>query len=158
VYGFCQALETLESDLLGGFYFQHFLLARTVLGTGAKGTMGRAVEALARAHNGHIFPELDVVRTACGDIFDKDLTLKKAEVLERVVAGSLRTTSDVSATLEEYLLRKRDVLVALASPSPTSPEGVGEFPVPIQKELEQENQSGPEHSNGDISKCPFMNK
>lgn len=36
----------MESGLLGGFYYKHYLLATNVIGSAARGTMQRAVGAL----------------------------------------------------------------------------------------------------------------
>ena len=56
----------MESALLGGFYYKHYLLATNVIGSRARGTMSRPVEALRHTFDGGCFPLLDAVRADLG--------------------------------------------------------------------------------------------
>ena len=56
----------MESALLGGFYYKHYLLATNVIGSRARGTMCRPVEALRHTFDTGCFPLLDAVRADLG--------------------------------------------------------------------------------------------
>ena len=47
LYNYAKALESVESALLGGFYYKHFLLAKNVIGTSAKGKRAQPAAAFA---------------------------------------------------------------------------------------------------------------
>jgi hypothetical protein len=49
LHAFAKALELLESSVLGGFYYKHFSLAVSVIGSASRGTMNRSVSALKSA-------------------------------------------------------------------------------------------------------------
>ena len=46
LYNYAKALESVESALLGGFYYKHFLLAKNVIGTNAKGEQAHCSQQL----------------------------------------------------------------------------------------------------------------
>eukprot|EP00891_Asterochloris_glomerata_P001752 jgi/Astpho2/1752/Aster-04173 len=53
LYNYAKALESVESALLGGFYYKHFLLAKNVIGTSAKDRKGRIMKIIEeRGRNG----------------------------------------------------------------------------------------------------------
>ena len=56
LYSYAKALETIESSLLGGFYYKHFMLANNVIGSTAKGTMNKSVQALRSTYETLCFP------------------------------------------------------------------------------------------------------
>ena len=56
LYSYAKALETIESSLLGGFYYKHFMLASNVIGSMAKGTMNKSVQALKSTYDTPCFP------------------------------------------------------------------------------------------------------
>ncbi|HEV8360506.1 MAG TPA: hypothetical protein VGR28_08645, partial [Candidatus Thermoplasmatota archaeon] len=58
---YLEAVGTLERRLMA-FYFQHFQLARKVLGTKSLGSLGFEVRALAERFTKPIFPEIDDAR------------------------------------------------------------------------------------------------
>lgn len=66
LYAYCKALEALETGVLGGFYYRHYAVATHVIGSGARGTMGRAVQALRAGYEVPLFPLLDACRWAGG--------------------------------------------------------------------------------------------
>ena len=49
----------MESSLLGGFYYKHYMLANNVIGSMAKGTMNKSVKALRSTYEVLVFPVLD---------------------------------------------------------------------------------------------------
>jgi tryptophan 2,3-dioxygenase len=56
LYSYAKALEAIESSLLGGFYYKHFMLASNVIGSMAKGTMNKSVQALKSTYDTPCFP------------------------------------------------------------------------------------------------------
>jgi tryptophan 2,3-dioxygenase len=90
LYGYARALEDLEAGLLV-FFYKHFRLAASVIGSDARGTMRRAVSALKSSYETPLFPELDAARSGLGAAADAALAPRKgalmAEILERYSAG-----------------------------------------------------------------------
>jgi hypothetical protein len=66
LYNYAKALEEVEAGLLGGFFYKHFRLAASVIGSDARGTMRSAVAALKRTYEQALFPQLDAVRWVGG--------------------------------------------------------------------------------------------
>ncbi len=66
LYAYVKSLEAVESALLGGFYYKHFMLASNVIGSQAKGTMNKSVQALRATYETACFPILD--RLAAGPL------------------------------------------------------------------------------------------
>ncbi len=85
LYEYCKALECIESALLGGFYYKHYLLASNVIGTLAKGTMNRSVEALKATFSTSAFPMLDEIRADLGAITDAEFAHKKGNIMNQIV-------------------------------------------------------------------------
>ncbi len=85
LYEYCKALECIESALLGGFYYKHYLLASNVIGTLAKGTMNRSVEALKATFSTPAFPMLDEIRADLGTITDAEFAHKKGNIMNQIV-------------------------------------------------------------------------
>jgi hypothetical protein len=56
LYSYAKALETIESSLLGGFYYKHFMLASNVIASMAKGTKNKSVQALKSTYDTPCFP------------------------------------------------------------------------------------------------------
>lgn len=52
LYNYAKALESVESALLGGFYYKHFLLAKNVIGTSAKGKQAQRKASSPDARQG----------------------------------------------------------------------------------------------------------
>ncbi len=52
LYNYAKALESVESALLGGFYYKHFLLAKNVIGTSAKGKQAQRKASSPAARQG----------------------------------------------------------------------------------------------------------
>ena len=66
LYEYCKALESIDSAIIGGFYYKHFLLATNVLGMSAKGTTNKTVKSLKNSYEMSIFPILYSVRVNLG--------------------------------------------------------------------------------------------
>jgi tryptophan 2,3-dioxygenase len=66
IYEYCKSLESIESAIIGGFYYKHFLLATNVLGMSAKGTTNKTVMSLKNSVESSIFPVLYSVRVNLG--------------------------------------------------------------------------------------------
>jgi len=73
LHDFAKALEFLDCSVCGGFYFRHFSLAVSVIGSDSKGTMNRSVKTLKHAYETSLFPSLDRARTLCGTDIDAEL-------------------------------------------------------------------------------------
>ncbi|GMH60309.1 hypothetical protein TL16_g03023 [Triparma laevis f. inornata] len=84
LYSYAKALEAIESGLNGGFYYKHFCLASNVIGTGAKGTMKKSVQALKVMYERALFPNLDMTRSELGKIIDDELAMKKGKIMDRI--------------------------------------------------------------------------
>jgi len=85
IYNFAKALEDVESALLGGFYYKHYLLATNVIGSEARGTMQRAVQALKAIYEKAVFPQLDKARVALGVHFDTELAANKGKIMDDIL-------------------------------------------------------------------------
>lgn len=96
LYNYAKALESVESALLGGFYYKHFLLAKNVIGTSAKGTMNRAVTALQHSFQAAVFPELDSARSLLGARMDAALADRKGRIM-KIIEERGRNGSPASA-------------------------------------------------------------
>jgi hypothetical protein len=66
LYNYAKALEEVEAGLLGGFFYKHFRLAASVIGSNSRGTMRSTVAALKRTYEVALFPQLDSVRWGRG--------------------------------------------------------------------------------------------
>ena len=84
LYSYAKALESIESGLLGGFYFKHYCLASNVIGTQAKGTMNKAVKMLKVSYEKAVFPNLDAVRSDLGAQIDAKLSHNKAKIMNGI--------------------------------------------------------------------------
>ena len=100
LYEFCKALETIESSLLGGFYYKHFLLANNVIGSSAKGTMNRSVAALKATFETNCFPMLDKIRAKLGAEIDLELSHNKGLIMDKIARKhfSDNDTHDTTST------------------------------------------------------------
>ncbi len=78
-------MECIESALLGGFYYKHFLLASNVIGLGAKGTMNRSVKALKNTFESVCFPVLDKIRADLGVKIDAELASNHAKIMNKIL-------------------------------------------------------------------------
>jgi tryptophan 2,3-dioxygenase len=87
LYNYCQALEALESALLGGFYYRHYRLAQHVIGSDSRGTMKRAVAALKGTYERAVFPELDACRSELGRQMDAALSSMKGRIMDDILGG-----------------------------------------------------------------------
>jgi hypothetical protein len=85
-----QALECVESALLGGFYFNHFRLAVNVIGGEARGTMNRAVAALQGTYERSVFPSLDKTRSVMGRRVDRRLSHLKGRIMSEIMDAQTR--------------------------------------------------------------------
>ncbi|KAL4425507.1 hypothetical protein ABPG75_009523 [Micractinium tetrahymenae] len=101
LYNYARALEVLETGLLGGFYYKHYCLATNVIGSEARGTMRRAVQALKAGYETLVFPQLDRCRVALGARLDAELADRKGrimhDILARVAAGQAAAGGPVAA-------------------------------------------------------------
>jgi len=98
LYEYCKALEAVESALLGGFYYKHFLLANNVIGSSAKGTMNRSVAALKATFETNCFPVLDKIRAKLGAEIDAELSHNKGLIMDKIAKRhSLSSSSSSSA-------------------------------------------------------------
>jgi tryptophan 2,3-dioxygenase len=89
LYNYAKALEAIESALLGGFYYKHYLLAKNVIGSESKGTgrlagTNRAVAALQATFQAAVFPELDHVRSMLGAKIDRLLAHRKGRIMTNI--------------------------------------------------------------------------
>jgi selenocysteine lyase/cysteine desulfurase/tryptophan 2,3-dioxygenase len=84
LYAYAKALESIESGLLGGFYYKHYCLASNVIGTGARGTMNKAVKMLKISYENPVFPNLDAVRSELGAKIDKELIHNKGKIMDEI--------------------------------------------------------------------------
>lgn len=98
LYEFCKALETIESSLLGGFYYKHFLLANNVIGSSAKGTMNRSVAALRASFETNCFPMLDRIRAKLGTEIDLELSHNKGLIMDKIARKHSLSTSQTSSS------------------------------------------------------------
>lgn len=72
LYSYAKALETIESSLLGGFYYKHFMLANNMIGSKAKGTMNKSVQALRSTYETPCFPGIhESQRHQCSKCFGR---------------------------------------------------------------------------------------
>ncbi|KAK9819871.1 hypothetical protein WJX72_003475 [[Myrmecia] bisecta] len=133
LYNYAKGLEEIESALLGGFYYSHFILATTVLGTAAKGTMDRAVASLKATYETPVFPTLDAVRSLLGAKMDQELNHVKGRLLNQMEAkhaqapdGLLLPGSPVTV-LRSALLRQRSMLSTTSSAASNVSESVTSF-------------------------------
>jgi hypothetical protein len=85
LYNYAKSLEDVESSLLGGFFFKHFMLAANVIGSDAKGTMRRSVVALKPTYERAVFPVLDRVRSGLGAKVDAELAHIKGKMMEEIL-------------------------------------------------------------------------
>jgi len=83
-YNYAKALEAIESSVLGGFFFKHFLLASNVIGSTAKGTMNMAVQGLKKTYEKQLFPVLDFVRAELGRKMDEELIEHKGKIMNEI--------------------------------------------------------------------------
>lgn len=84
LYAYAKALETVESSLLGGFYYKHYMLANNVIGSMAKGTMNKSVKALRSTYEVLVFPVLDRVRSDLGATFTANNTHRKGRIMNDI--------------------------------------------------------------------------
>ena len=98
LYEYCKALECIESALLGGFYYKHYLLASNVIGTLARGTMNRSVEALKATFSTSAFPMLDEIRADLGAITDAEFAHKKGNIMNQIVEKYKYNNGGVTTT------------------------------------------------------------
>ena len=101
LYNYAKALEDVESGLLGGFYFKHFRLAANVIGSDAKGTMRRAVQALKSTYETPVFPLLDRVRSGLGAKVDVELAHVKGRLMQEIIDQYLKKESSSNGGLGE---------------------------------------------------------
>ena len=94
LYNYIKSLETVESALLGGFYFKHFRLAETVIGSRGKGTMQRAVQGLKSTYERPVFAILDQARTALGEKMDGQMEHAKGRMMQHIIAKYLGVVED----------------------------------------------------------------
>ena len=100
LYNYAKALECVESALVGGFYFKHFDLAKNVIGSGARGTMKKSVQALRSTYEVGVFGPLDATRAALGDKIDARLAHVKGRIMDRIErrrSGELTDDSEASS-------------------------------------------------------------
>jgi len=86
LYDFAKALEAIESALLGGFYYKHYLLAKNVIGSYARGTMEKMVGMLKMTFEVPCYPILDEVRGKLGVISDKQYEHNRAKIMDEIEA------------------------------------------------------------------------
>lgn len=91
LYAYAKALETIESSLLGGFYYKHFMLATNVIGSTSKGTMNKSVQALRSTYESACFPILDKVRCELGEVFNDRYKHRKGRIMQNI--AKKRSTS-----------------------------------------------------------------
>ena len=84
LYSVCKALENLESSLLGGLYHNHFLRATNVIGSTARGTFNRPVEALKLTFSKKCFPVLDDIKGELGSTMDQVLVNNEGRILQTI--------------------------------------------------------------------------
>lgn len=86
LYDFAKSLESIESALLGGFYYKHYLLAKNVIGSYAKGTMERMVGMLKMTFEVPCYPILDEIRGKLGVLSDKQYEHNRAKIMNEIEA------------------------------------------------------------------------
>ena len=84
LHAYAKALELLESSVLGGFYYKHYSLAVSVIGTASRGTMNRSVAALKHAYEAPLFPSLDAARTLLGRQIDARLQDRTGRIMAEI--------------------------------------------------------------------------
>ena len=82
LYEFCKTLELIESALISGFYHKHFTLACNVIGSLAKGTLLKNVQALRQSYVKGCFPILDQIRYTIAGPIDMKYVAVRAKVTD----------------------------------------------------------------------------
>jgi len=119
LYEFCKALETIESSLLGGFYYKHFLLANNVIGSSAKGTMNRSVAALKATFETNCFPMLDKIRAKLGAEIDLELSHNKGLIMDKIAKKHFANTPDTTSNLSSSSSSRPTSISSSTSISPS---------------------------------------
>lgn len=89
LYEYCKAMECIESALLGGFYYKHYMLAANVIGTKTRGTgttTNKSIdELLQHTYSQPCFPILNEIRGELGSIIDKKFSHNDAKIMDKIV-------------------------------------------------------------------------
>ena len=86
MYEYCKSLEAVESALISGFYHKHFTLALNVIGSLAKGTLSKNVQALKSSYVLGCFPILDQVRYSIAGPIDIKYAYLRAKIVNQNAA------------------------------------------------------------------------
>ena len=86
LYEFCKTLELIETALISGFYHKHFTLACNVIGSLAKGTLSKNVQALRQSYIKGCLPILYQIRYTIAGPID----IKYAHLRAKVTDGNAR--------------------------------------------------------------------
>jgi tryptophan 2,3-dioxygenase/ketosteroid isomerase-like protein len=137
---FAEALSTLDRRL-SMFYFQHFHLARKVLGTRSLGSLGYEVKALAERFTSTLFPALDDARfdhtmltnAAHGDTAGHLIAAREVGLVEAAPPPAPSIEQEVAEdTIRRYFEAIRafdaEAWVALFDPRGTMEDPVGSRP------------------------------
>ena len=83
LYEYCKSLENIETSLISGFYHKHFTLALNVIGSLAKGTLSKNVQALKSSFVLGCFPILDQVRYSIAGPIDIKYAYLRAKIVNQ---------------------------------------------------------------------------